>query len=162
MEMYISISDTSLYELNLGVIQKLSQQPRRINLHFSRNKITRFFAENKDDVLNTTEAFPRASLGSLELDMLPHCNCQQLQWITAWRARAPTFVPTLCQQYPLSAPSVADVLCSPLVDLIIVDEESKRSNPQKSAAAKIFYFLQLSTVTLMSVIHLCTYLLTLV
>lgn len=63
-EIAISIQDTALNELNYGVVRKLSQQPRRINLDLRRNQIERFFAENKDDVLNVTEVFPRATLGT--------------------------------------------------------------------------------------------------
>ncbi|XP_022654592.1 chaoptin-like isoform X2 [Varroa destructor] len=61
-ELHVSITETALRELNIGIIRKLAQQPRRINLDLRGNQIKQFFAENKDDALNITEIFPRATL----------------------------------------------------------------------------------------------------
>lgn len=61
----IIVSDTAIEEMHFGFIEKLTRQPRRVNLDLRENVFQRFFSENKDDVLNATQAYPPATLGEI-------------------------------------------------------------------------------------------------
>ncbi|XP_028967663.1 chaoptin [Galendromus occidentalis] len=125
-EIEIIVSDTFIEDMHFGFIEKLTRQPRRVNLDLRRNTFQRFFSEKKDDVLNTTQAYPQASLGWLAVDTQESCECSRNNWILAWRARAPIFVPTLCREFPASVNFIADVRCSPIDDYTAIDDETKR------------------------------------
>lgn len=64
------MSDTSIAEMHFGFIEMLVRHPRRVNLDLRSNDFKRFFSENKDDVLNTSRSYPRATLGETGVEIV--------------------------------------------------------------------------------------------